>query len=629
MVYAYDQWAQLPVRDLYDSQIMAMAINAAKDMYEKGQQEMKDFQKAYGDFLTPIMADQDWYNQNVTGKVRDAVNALYAQGIDPLRNAQGRAVISQLINNMPYGDIAKKRIRAKNAEEYYKNMAALRLNDKYNEDFSKFLREDPSQWDPDFAGVTSPTAFKTLKDATDEWYNNRTPRDLTPEEKKQLGLDPRYKYTGYFDSDLMNVAKGQTPGWQGTPISNYYRELAKRKLQSAGVENPTAEQVEAVLQRDIANAQQEWLVGPTQGNADEFVLDDYRTANDIKANRAKAATDYYYSILPAADTNGDGKLSNEERASYAKLQQQALSGKGNSKTGDGNTSEDGYSLAKDVYTTSLAKAAGIEYLPSNGVSQNDLSGMLKQAVKYQNNNINSKGSVLAATGMFISPEKVAGLIQSNGKNGQGYFLNPGYFKNLHDIQDIRTSYKGWARKGFTAEESKIARKEYKQRSKDIISDVRKTINTQKNKGEFRLKVVPVSDENGNNIYGMVGEDNRWHTYARVRVYLSDGKNQTAPGGIQRPYEVVDEMGRYIPKEGKIKPGDKSYKTEVRDDIPRKGVDMLLEIGLHSNEGKASPDLSVSAREDLGPYAFQKTKSWIGQTGNADWAWGTNIMSNTE
>ena len=61
--YAYDNWIQLPTRDLYDTQIMAMAINAAKDMYEKGEQRIKDFNTAYGDFVTPIQADQDWYNQ--------------------------------------------------------------------------------------------------------------------------------------------------------------------------------------------------------------------------------------------------------------------------------------------------------------------------------------------------------------------------------------------------------------------------------------------------------------------------------------------------------------------------------------------------------------------------------------
>jgi hypothetical protein len=36
MVYAYDRAIPLPIQDLYDTQIMSMAINAAKDMYDKG-----------------------------------------------------------------------------------------------------------------------------------------------------------------------------------------------------------------------------------------------------------------------------------------------------------------------------------------------------------------------------------------------------------------------------------------------------------------------------------------------------------------------------------------------------------------------------------------------------------------
>jgi hypothetical protein len=43
---------------------------------------------------------------------------MYARGGDPLRNAQDRAQISMLINNMPYGDMALIRNSAKNAEEY-------------------------------------------------------------------------------------------------------------------------------------------------------------------------------------------------------------------------------------------------------------------------------------------------------------------------------------------------------------------------------------------------------------------------------------------------------------------------------------------------------------------------------
>jgi hypothetical protein len=50
---------------------------------------------------------------------------MYARGGDPLRNAQDRAQISMLINNMPYGDMAFKRQRAENAKEYYKAAGAL------------------------------------------------------------------------------------------------------------------------------------------------------------------------------------------------------------------------------------------------------------------------------------------------------------------------------------------------------------------------------------------------------------------------------------------------------------------------------------------------------------------------
>jgi len=57
--------------------------------------------------MSPIAKDMDWYNQNVTGKVRDTINNLYANGIDPLRSAEGRAAVAQLIYSMPTGDIAK------------------------------------------------------------------------------------------------------------------------------------------------------------------------------------------------------------------------------------------------------------------------------------------------------------------------------------------------------------------------------------------------------------------------------------------------------------------------------------------------------------------------------------------
>lgn len=37
MIYAYDDYVQMPTKDLYDTAVMKMAIEAAKDMYDKGE----------------------------------------------------------------------------------------------------------------------------------------------------------------------------------------------------------------------------------------------------------------------------------------------------------------------------------------------------------------------------------------------------------------------------------------------------------------------------------------------------------------------------------------------------------------------------------------------------------------
>lgn len=299
-------------------------MNAVYNDYQQGLQEMKDFKKEYGDFMSPIAADQEWWDQNVTGPVRNLINEAYKNGVDLLRSPQGRAMVSQMINSRNYGEISKKRIRANNAEQYYKNMAALKLNNRYSEDFSRFLREDPNQWALDDMGVTSPTVFQSLKDATNDWYNNRTARDLTAAEINALGLDPRYQYKGFSDSDLMNIAKGQTPGWQGTPAARYYRHLAEQKLIASG-EKPTAERIEEVLQRDIANAQQEWLIEPTRGQADQFAVLDQQLRNNLTAQRQSKQLDYYYKMMEnGADINGDMVLSKDEIQQYSRMKQALL-----------------------------------------------------------------------------------------------------------------------------------------------------------------------------------------------------------------------------------------------------------------------------------------------------------------
>ena len=40
-------------------------INAVYNEYQQAKQDMKEFNKEYGDFLSPIQKDMDWYYNNV------------------------------------------------------------------------------------------------------------------------------------------------------------------------------------------------------------------------------------------------------------------------------------------------------------------------------------------------------------------------------------------------------------------------------------------------------------------------------------------------------------------------------------------------------------------------------------
>lgn len=144
MIYAYDQALQMPTKDLYDTQMMAMALNTAKDMYERGEQQIKDFNKQYGDFYSPIAADMKWYDENVTGRMRRVVDNLYARGIDPLRSAEGRAIIAREIASTPIGTINAMKT---NAALYEKRLDAIaKLGDKYNRNMDIALNGDPTQF---------------------------------------------------------------------------------------------------------------------------------------------------------------------------------------------------------------------------------------------------------------------------------------------------------------------------------------------------------------------------------------------------------------------------------------------------------------------------------------------------
>ena len=325
MTYAYDQWAQMPVRDLYDTQMMAMAINAAKDMYEKGQQELKDFKKEYGDFSSPFVKDMQAYGKMMKG-VRDIVDTAYANGIDLARSPEGRMIIQKAINSIDPAVYNEMKENAKWGTLYKQAEMELKAKDKFSQDAEDFYRR--SQGLPSFEEFstigdkgehnqwrsTSPIAFQTLAEATNGWYDKRTPYELTAEQaKRELGsaYDPRKTYTGFLDEDLMNIAGQNTPGWQGSFWSEYYRDLAARQIAARG-ETPTADAVEKQLQRNVADANQEWLIKPI-GKVDEFALADLKQKYAIQLENLRHK---HNKDLKGDSSNGGNGSKSKEVTSY-------------------------------------------------------------------------------------------------------------------------------------------------------------------------------------------------------------------------------------------------------------------------------------------------------------------------
>lgn len=249
MIYAGDQWIQYPVKDLYDKAIMQMSIAAARDMYEKGQKQLEDFNNKYGDFMSPIQKDMDWYNQNVTGKVRDTINNLYANGIDPLRSAEGRAAVAQLIYSMPTGEIAKLRQSAETAKEYLKS-----FGDDTNPELEKFLGRDLSNWstlDNGVWGYNKASKYQDLNQYTSHIFDNI--------KDSYIGTDKNhYDWYGVTEKDLYeSLTPDKLGGILNTPLGQFHYQNAIRDLAAQGNLNPSEQEKMNQFRANIVAANHE------------------------------------------------------------------------------------------------------------------------------------------------------------------------------------------------------------------------------------------------------------------------------------------------------------------------------------------------------------------------------------
>lgn len=328
-----------PVADLYDSGMMQMYINAAREQYNQGRQDMKEFIDKYGDFVSPFQEDMNWVDNETRGRVNNALNYLYQNGIDPLRSAEGRALIQRVINNTDRAGINARRQSAENKRAWDKLAGEMKAKGQYNNDFINWYFSNkygitPDQWSTEKNGVFSETSPQIYQD-----LNQYTGHIFDKMEDQFIGSDGQFDYSGVSEARRREALTPQLRGLTSTDLGRYHYELARQDAARKLGRVPTEDEVMQQYQDNIITSTKEYERRKREENKEYARARDYYYDNKLDA--AKDARDLNnYLIKAGADTDGDGRLSQLERAAYAAQFGATDDGNGNSSTGSGNKGDE-------------------------------------------------------------------------------------------------------------------------------------------------------------------------------------------------------------------------------------------------------------------------------------------------
>ena len=174
MFYGQEKALPYPVTDLFDDNLILANINAAKNMYDEHQKEMKDFSTKYGDFLSPSKIDtQNFYDLGM-GKINKAIDYLYQNNI-PLQSQEAQAFLSKQLNSVDIPKLQQLRESASKLENYDKLKSALAAEGKYNPLWEKAEGGNTSDYDTLQNGIWSkgaPVPYLNMAELSKDYYDN-------------------------------------------------------------------------------------------------------------------------------------------------------------------------------------------------------------------------------------------------------------------------------------------------------------------------------------------------------------------------------------------------------------------------------------------------------------------------
>ena len=584
MIYGQDEAIAFPVADLYDSGVMQMYINAVRDQYQQGLKDYENFMSKYGDFTSPFRKDVDMWNREVMGPTTDLINKMYAAGIDPTRNPEARAMIQQSMRTVPYDKVAKARQNAKAGEEYIKNRGILAAKGLYDKDYTDFWLNEQGykpfeEWSAEDGlwNISSPIEYKDLFTATDPWFKNMKPHDMTAEQVRRAGYtyNPKYKYSGIPVEDLEQITGDKIPGFMNSIEGRYYRNKVEKELAAAGIE-PTKEAVDAELAKRIVTANHAKVVDPTS-DADEYAKMDYAQRIDNE----KAARDHKYDIakMKFSYENDPSKLRYFDYDENGNLIVSKSPGS-RSSSGGGGTSKESFSdaeyqlmrgttniLGKTGYGQGLGIATYDQFDPDRmnyllAPAQSDIASKFYTGDILNNNTVTQIGSSSknGRVNIGFNPDAFLSTRTQSSQFGTKQYNNALQTANKNFLNEIALDYspakfaKWTNRSTLSGDDTMILIKNDDDALNRIYSVDEVALNTA---GVDRPEDLPYAQQRTNSIRSIIGKkghyakstgkyisklenDGSVHTYQFVKIYSSaaSGKGTSAPA-VKNTGELKD------------------------------------------------------------------------------------------
>ena len=407
MFYGEERGTELTPFDLFDNQMMTAQLSAAKDLYDRDQEQQKQFYKEYGNFYSPIKKDMDTWYQNTTKGSQDLLNAMSDNNVDPT-SLQGRAIISKYINTRPYGELAAAKQRSAVAQQYLQNKAQLEAAGKYNEDFERARHNGKSieDWDPSKDGEwtsTSPSQFQDLYGATHDWFEG-------------MGNTLLYNKNGYnyygIDKNKMNgVVNDQLKDFTNTDLGKYYLNNVY-----GGDENKLKQDIVTRNQKIISKKPEvdEWAMArqkhawDIQDQNRQFAHEDKMAADKLAAKKQTGSGFVEHTFFTGTNAHREGvyNLTGKDifKAKSLKeamgIQGQAINNLQSSLYKNKGTNKDAYENFRNTFGISIPASGGAASLggnvkqikmsnwgfaPNKGIKLYTTQGVMRQAYGYNNN----------------------------------------------------------------------------------------------------------------------------------------------------------------------------------------------------------------------------------------------------